>query len=68
MAKQNRLVLEAKPDERFMLFDTVSRLSTTIKVFYRDSGSLAIAFEAPKEIRVSREKQRSALDGNTGTD
>lgn len=58
-AKQNRLVLEAKPDERFMLYDSISRLHTTIKVFYRNNGNLAIAFEAPQEVSISREKQRS---------
>lgn len=63
MSKRNRLVLEAKPDERFMLFDSISGLSTTIKVFFRGNGNLAIAFEAPKQVRISRERQRSA-DGN----
>ena len=58
------LVLEAKPDEQFLLYDSVSRLSTTIKVFYRDSGSLAIAFDAPASVRISRTQQRSAPSGN----
>ena len=60
---KSRLVLEAKPDERFMLYDSVSRLSTTIKVFYRNNGNLAIAFEAPDQVMISREKQRSVRNG-----
>ena len=63
VAKRNRLVLESKPEERFMLFDSISGLCTTIKVFYRNNGNLAIAFEAPKEVRISREQQRSVKDG-----
>ena len=59
ISKRNRLILEAKPDERFMLFDSVSGFHTTIKVFYRNNGNLAIAFEAPKAVRISREQQRS---------
>ena len=61
--KRNRLVLEAKLDERFMLFDCVSGIYTRIKVFYRNNGNLAIAFEAPKEVVISREQQRSVKDG-----
>jgi sRNA-binding carbon storage regulator CsrA len=57
--KKSRLVLEAKPDERFILSDSVSGLCTKIKVFYRNNGNLAIAFEAPKQVRIGREKQRS---------
>ena len=62
--KRNRLVLESKPDERFMLYDSVSELHTTIKVFYRNNGNLAIAFEAPKQVKISREQQRSVSNGN----
>jgi sRNA-binding carbon storage regulator CsrA len=61
--KRSRLVLEAKVDERFMLYDCRSGLYTTIKVFYRNNGNLAIAFEAPKDVRISREQQRSVKDG-----
>ena len=61
--KRSRLILEAKLDERFMLFDSISGIRTTIKVFYRNNGNLAIAFEAPKEVRISREQQRSVKDG-----
>lgn len=61
MARENkRLVLEAKPDERFIMFDSVSRITTNLKVFYRDNGRLAIAIEAPSAVRISREQQRSA--------
>jgi len=66
--KQGRLVLEAKPDERFVLFDVVSGLSTKIKLFYRENGNLAIAFEAPRQVRISREQQRSVERGNKRTD
>lgn len=68
MRKKSRLVLEAKPDEKFMLFDAVSRLSTTIKVFYRNNGNLAIAFEAPSAVRISRVQQRSVSNGDGKTD
>lgn len=68
MAKQNRLVLEAKPDERFVLYDVVSGLTTNIKLFYRENGNLAIAFEAPKQVRISRERRRSVDSGNKRTD
>ena len=61
------LVLEAKPDEQFLLYDGVSRLSTTIKVFYRENGNLAIAFDAPAMVRISRTQQRSAPNGNKRT-
>ncbi|MCJ7777763.1 MAG: carbon storage regulator [Sedimentisphaerales bacterium] len=61
------LVLEAKPDEQFLLYDSVSRLSTTIKVFYRENGNLAIAFDAPATVRISRTRQRSAPNGNKRT-
>jgi len=61
--RRNRLVLEAKLEECFMLYDSVSRIHSTIKIFYRDNGNLAIAFEAPKEVRISREQQRSVKDG-----
>ncbi len=62
------LVLQAKVDEKFVLFDTVSKLTTTIKVFYRDGGSLAIAFDAPRAVEISRERQRSVGSGNRKTD
>ncbi len=67
MAQKSRLVLEAKPDERFLLFDEVSGLSTTIKVFFRNNGNLAVAFEAPSQVRISREQQRSVSNGNGKT-
>ena len=67
MNKQSRLVLEAKVDEKFMLFDEVSRLTTTVKVFYRGNGNLAVAFEAPRQVRISREKQRSVDGGDRRT-
>jgi len=51
-----RLILEAKPEERFRLVDSVSGIVTTVKPFYRDNGNLAIAFEAPTEIRITREQ------------
>ena len=58
------LILEAKPNERFLLEDEVSGSKTRIKVFYRDNGSLVVGFDAPSEIRITR-VQRSALeDGN----
>ncbi len=62
--EKSRLVLEAKPDEHFMLFDSVSGLNTTIKVFYRNNGNLAIAFEAPNQVRISRDQQRSVKNGS----
>ena len=68
MPKISRLTLEAKPDERFVLFDMRSRTTTKLKVFYRDNGNLAIAFEAPAKVRISREQQRSVGNDNTGTD
>lgn len=68
MSKKSRLILEAKPDERFILFDEVSGLSTRIKVFFRNNGNLAIAFEAPSAIRISREQQRSVGNDNRKTD
>jgi sRNA-binding carbon storage regulator CsrA len=61
--RNSRLILEAKPNERFILFDSISGLSTKIKVFYRENGNLALAFEAPSEIRISREEQWS-VNGN----
>ena len=65
--KRNRLVLEAKLDERFMLFDCVSGIYTRIKVFYRNNGNLAIAFEAPNRVRIQREKQWSVDRGDRKT-
>lgn len=67
MPKLSRLVLEAKPDERFILFDTVSGLTTKLKVFYRNNGNMALAFEAPAKVRISREQQRSVDNDNAGT-
>lgn len=64
MSKKNLLKLEAKPDERFLLYDSVSGLSTIIKPYYRNNGNLALAFEAPSEVRISRVKQRSMRSGN----
>lgn len=64
MGRQNRLILESKPNERFVLFDEASGLTTTLKIFYRDNGNLAVAFEAPGQVRISREKQRSVGDGD----
>ncbi len=57
------LILQAKPDEKFVLFDEVSKLVTTIKVFYRNNGGFSIAFDAPSQIRISRDKQRNVGNG-----
>ena len=66
------LVLEPKPNEQIVLFDAVSKARVIIQSFYRDrDGSLALAFDAPRQIRVTREprnEQRNARNGNAGTD
>ena len=63
--RNRRLVLEAKPDEAFVLFDCRSRITTRVKAFYRDNGNLALAFEAPEAVVISREQQQwSARNGN----
>ena len=59
MPKNGRLILEAKADERFILYDSISGLTTIIKPFFRNNDNLAIAFEAPSQVRISREKQRT---------
>jgi sRNA-binding carbon storage regulator CsrA len=66
--RTGKLVLATKANEKFVLFDMVSGISTTLKVFYRNNGNLAIAFTAPKQVRISREQQWSAESGNTETD
>lgn len=64
MAKDGRLVLGARTDEIFVLFDTVSRITTRIRVFCRKNGSLAVVFEAPEQVNISREKQRNMFSGD----
>ena len=51
------LVLDTKRNEMFQLRDAETGTITTIKIFYRDSGSLAVRFEAPKNILISRKKE-----------
>ncbi len=58
-----KLVLNAKPDEEFVLYDEKSGLTTVIRPFYRDGGGLAVAFDAPSEVKISRQR-RSADSGD----
>lgn len=58
MRKPRRLILETVPDENIILFDMVSRTTTKLKVFYMGNGKLALAFESPGSIIISRERQR----------
>jgi len=62
--RNKRLVLGAKPDERFELYDSVSGTKVIVKPFYRaGGGDLALMFEAPETIRISRQERRSAGNG-----
>ncbi len=63
--RKNRLVLQARPDEKFILFDEISGLTTVVKPFYRDNGNLMMTFEAPSTVRISRERQRSVPNANS---
>ena len=58
------LILEPKIDEKIVLTDKDSGNETTIRMFRRWSGTLSLAFEAPRAVRITREKyQRSAENG-----
>jgi len=61
--RNKRLVLGAKPDERFELYDSASGTKVIVKPFYRAGGDLALMFEAPETIRISRQERRSAENG-----
>ena len=66
MNEKNRLVLAVKPNERFELRDEVSGLSVGIRVFYRqENGDLAVAFEAPQRVRISRNRWSGNGDRET---
>ncbi|MBN2457297.1 MAG: carbon storage regulator [Sedimentisphaerales bacterium] len=57
------LVLEPKPDEKIILFDTVSKTRIVIKAFRRSgNGNIELAFDAPEQVRISRE--RGSVNGN----
>lgn len=61
------LVLAAKTDEQIVLRDKVSGTQTAISFFRRGSGGLQVVFDAPSQVKISRER-RNAKDGNTRPD
>jgi sRNA-binding carbon storage regulator CsrA len=46
------LVLEPKRNQKIILHDTVSGAVITVKTYLRDSGNLALAFDAPQTVRI----------------
>ena len=61
------LLLEINEDEPIELLDTISGLSSIIKVFHREhNGELALAVDAPREVKINR-KSRSRNNGNRRT-
>jgi len=59
------LVLEPKKDTQFRLTDEVSGAVIVIKTFLRRNGNLALGFDAPKTVRIIREKY-SPLQNSRG--
>lgn len=49
------LVLRAKYNEIIKLTDLKSGTIITVKLFIRDNGDAALAFDAPKKVIISRE-------------
>lgn len=50
------LFLEAKADERIVLFDMVSRARTAIRIYRRRNGNIGVEIDAPSEIDITRER------------
>lgn len=61
------LVLEPKSNEKIKLTDEVSGAVVTIKSFIRDNSNIALGFDAPSTIKITRER-RSAKDDNAERD
>lgn len=50
------LVLEPKRNEKIKLTDSVSGTVVTIKSFIRANGNIALGFDAPKTVKITRER------------
>ncbi len=57
------LVLEIKPYERFVLYDSVSGFSTRMKIALREGrrNRFVVLFDAPEEVKISREKLKQQI-------
>ena len=62
------LILEPKKDLKIILTDEQSGTEVVITTFRRTNGNVALAFDAPKSVRITREKKQwSAENGNQRT-
>ena len=53
------LILELNSDEPVEFIDTVSGLKTVVKVFFRANGRLALAVDAPSEVKINRSRSEN---------
>jgi sRNA-binding carbon storage regulator CsrA len=50
------LIIEPKRNQKIKLQDSVSGTEIVVKTFLRENGNIALAFDAPKTVRITREK------------
>ena len=53
------LVLEPKDNQRIILKDAKFGAEVVIKTFRRANGNIALGFDAPRHIKITREKDQA---------
>ena len=50
------LVLEPKVNQKIILKDSISGAVVNIKSFLRNNGNIALGFDAPRTVKITRER------------